>query len=131
MTTRCKKFSYIPIAVFACLLFLIGTQGALSAAPTVKQQRLKYSKVRVFITSKADIGMLASKGLAVDHITYRGTYFETAFNNRELDVLKKAGYKFEILVDDLEAEYAARPKLSPAEQQALLEQQRKQYNAPS
>ena len=34
-------------------------------------------------------------------------------------------------MDDLEAEYAARPKLSPAEKQALLEQQRKQYKAPS
>lgn len=131
MTTSYTKFFFSRITVFACLLFLIGAQLALSAAPTVKQQRLKYSKVRVFITSKDDIAALAGKGLAVDHITYGGTYFETAFNNRELDVVKKSGLRYEILVDDLEAEYAARPKLTPAEAQALLEQQRKQYNAPN
>lgn len=132
MTTRYKKFSFNSVAMFACLLFLIGTQGALSAAPKVKEQpRLKYSKVRVFISSKNDIGALAGKGLAVDHITYRGTYFETAFNNRELDVVKKSGLRYEILVDDLEAEYAARPKLTPEQSQALLEQQRKQYHAPN
>src|SRR5262245_2547667 len=119
MTTRYTKFSISRITVLACLLFLIGAQFALSAAPSLKQQplKLKYSKVRVFISSKADIGMLAGKGLAVDHITYRGTYFETAFNNRELDVLKKTGMRYEILVDDLEAEYAARPKLTDSQKQ--------------
>ncbi len=131
MTMRYTKISLTSIAILACFIFLIGAQGALSAAPAVKQQRLKYSKVRVYITSKDDILALARLGLAVDHITYRDTYFETAFNNRELEVLKQTGKKYEILVDDLEAEYAARPKLGPAEQQALLEQQRKQYHAPS
>src|SRR5262245_26534105 len=133
MTMRRTKFSFTRITVVACLLLLIGAQIALSAAPTVKQQplKLKYSKVRVYINSNEDIFRLAGLGLAVDHITNRGTYFETAFNNRELDVLKTTGLKYEILVDDLEAEYAARPKLTPAEQKALLEQQRKQYKAPS
>jgi len=130
MTTRYTKFFLSRVTVLACLLFLIGAQIALSAAPTVKQQPLKYSKVRVFINSNDDLAKLSGLGLAVDHITYRGTYFETAFNNREIEKLKHTGLKYEILVDDLEAEYAARPKLTPAEKKALLDQQRKQYNAP-
>src|SRR6185503_6671921 len=101
MTMRYKNIFLSGITILACFIFLIGAQGALSAAPTVKQQRLKYSKVRVYITSKDDILALARLGLAVDHVTYRGTYFETAFNNRELEVLKQTGKKYEILVDDL------------------------------
>lgn len=130
MMKRNTKFSFTRISILACLLFLIGAQLALSAAPTVKQQRLKYSKVRVFFNSNDDLLKLSGLGLAVDHITYRDSYFEAAFNNREVDILKKTGLRYEILVDDLEAENAKRPKLSQAEQQALLEQQRKQFNAP-
>jgi hypothetical protein len=102
----------------------------LSAVPS-QARPLKYSQVRVYIASKSDIGALAEAGLAVDHIDYRGTYFDAVLNNEEVAILRNTGRRCEILVDDMEAAYRQRPKMSGAELQALKAQMSALYATPS
>lgn len=120
---------------FMCMLAWLSF--ALIALPAHAQERaaqerpLKYSQVRVHITSKDEILALAEAGLAVDHIDFRGTYFDVVFNNEELAILRSLGKGFEVLIDDLEAEYRSRAKLSATELNALKTQTPTLYATPS
>jgi hypothetical protein len=101
------------------------------SAAQAQERPVKYSQVRVYITSKDDIRSLAQAGLAVDHIDYRGTYFDVVLDNEEVTILRSTGRRYEILVDDLEAAYRNRPKMSRPETQALEAEMRVLYNPPS
>jgi len=50
---------------------------------------VKYSQVRIYITSKRDILSLNEAGLVFDHIDYQGTYFDVVLNSWEVELLKK------------------------------------------
>ncbi|MDL1878827.1 hypothetical protein FBQ85_27240, partial [Cytophagia bacterium CHB2] len=127
---------YVPI-----LMWLVGLSCALIAFTTVQAQNLsalpaqerslKHSQVRVYITDRSDILALAQAGLILDHIDYRGTYFDAVLDNEELAILKKTGRRHEVLVDDLEAAYRQRPKMSGAELNALKAQTSTLYTTPS
>jgi len=98
---------------------------------TAQARPVKYSQVRVYITSKEDIGALAQAGLAVDHIDYRGAYFDVVLNNEEVTILRSMGRSFDVLIGDMEAEYRRRQQLSRTEQQALKTQMSRLYATPS
>jgi hypothetical protein len=120
------------LAWLSCVLIAFSTVQAqdLSAVPA-QERPVKYSQLRVYITSKSDIGSLAQSGLAVDHIDYQGTYFDVVLNNEEVAILRSTGRRYEILVDDLEAAYRQRPQMSGAEMQALKAQMSALYATPS
>ena len=92
-----------------------------------KETPAKYSQARIYITSKNDILALQKAGLGFDHIDYQGTYFETVLNNNEVDLLKKTAWPYDIVIDDLEAEYRRRPQFSQAQMSALEAEMKKQY----
>jgi hypothetical protein len=122
--------SALVLLSFAFIAFSTAQAQNLSAAQA-QERPLKYSQVRVHITSKDDILALAEAGLAVDHIDYRGAYFDVVLSNEEVAILRGLGRSFEVLIEDLEAEYRNRPKLSDTEVQALKAQTRTLYTTPS
>jgi len=92
-----------------------------------KEIPVKYSQVRIYLTSKNDILTLQRAGLVFDHIDYQNTYFETVLNNQEVDLLKKTAWPYDIVIDDLEAEYRRRPQFSQAQMSALEAEMKDQY----
>jgi len=125
-----KSRRFEPMLVWLVLLScaLIAFSEAQAQERPVKY---KYSQVRVYITSKSDISALAQAGLAVDHIDYRGAYFDVVLNNEEVTILRSMGRSYDVLVDDLEAEYRQRPQMSRAEMNALKAQMSELYATPS
>jgi hypothetical protein len=116
----------------SCALIALSAVQAQNLPATQAQARpVKYSQIRVYITDRNDINALAEAGLAVDHIDYRGTYFDAVLNNEEVAILRNTGRRCEILVDDMEAAYRQRPKMSGAELQALKAQMSALYATPS
>ncbi len=93
-----------------------------------KEIPVKYSKVRIYITSNEDILAISEAGLVFDHIEYQGTYFDVVLNNWEVELLKKIWRSYDILVSDLEAEYRRRPKLGRAELEALEAEMKQTFN---
>lgn len=134
---RCAKaFHRLAVPTWFVLSICVLITNAMAQAqdlpaPRAQERLLQYSQVRVYITSKADILALAEAGLAVDHIDYRGAYFDVVLNNEEVAILRGLGRGFEILIDDLEAEYRNRPTLSAAESNVLKTQTRTLYTTPS
>ena len=122
------------LAWLSCALIAFSTVQAQNLSALQAQARpvqYKYSQVRIFIASKDDIGALAQAGLAVDHIDYRGSYFDVVLNNEEVAILKNTGRRHEVMIDDMEAEYRNRPQMSRAEQQALETQMSQLYATPA
>lgn len=122
------------LAWLSCALIAFSAVQAQNLSALQAQARPvknKYSQVRVFIASKDDIGALAQAGLAVDHIDYRGSYFDVVLNNEEVAILKNTGRRHEVMIDDMEAEYRNRPQMSRAEQQALETQMSQLYATPA
>jgi len=111
------------------VLLLIGllNVGFLLESASSQDLTVKYSKVRVYANSNEDVLSMNKAGLAFDHVIARANYFDVVFNDWEMDRLKKTGVSFEILVNDLEAEYQSRPKLSQADLSAVEAQMKKKY----
>jgi len=111
------------------ILLLIGLQnvGFLLESASAQDPRVKYSKVRVYATGNEDILSLNEAGLAFDHRIQGANYSDVVFNDWEIDRLKKTGVSYEILVDNLEAEYQSRPKPSQADLDALQAQMKQKY----
>ncbi len=126
---------FVPIlAWLSCVLIAWSAAQAQDLSAVQAQARpvkYKYSQVRVYITSKSDINSLAQAGLAVDHIDYRGTYFDVVLNDDEVAILKNTGRRYDVQIDDLEAEYRSRPQMSRAETKALEAQMSQLYTTPS
>jgi hypothetical protein len=115
-------------ALLAAVLFSI----SLTALPAQAQNRpVKYSNVRVHITSQSDLLPLAEAGLAVDHIDFQGSYFDVVLNDNEVSILRSTGRRYNVLVDDMEAAYQKRPKLSATELNTLQGQMSALYATPS
>jgi len=76
----------------------------------LQAQTLKYYRVQIF-TDEAGLKQLAVKGVGIDHGEYqKGKYFIAEFSERELDIIKRSHYPFQILISDMAAYYIARSK---------------------
>ncbi|MFI5221330.1 MAG: M14 family metallopeptidase, partial [Bacteroidia bacterium] len=68
----------------------------------------KYSRVKVY-TGDSGMTILAAAGVAVDHGEYRkGKYFIGEFSAKEIDIIRTKGFKYDILIDDMESYYLKR-----------------------
>ncbi|HYE95105.1 MAG TPA: M14 family zinc carboxypeptidase [Rubricoccaceae bacterium] len=98
-----------------CLL----AAGSVAAQPA--QER--YSEVRLLVPPDGDLaGRLVAHGLVLDHAaqeqTPHGAALRTVLSARELDAVRASGIMFEVLVEDLAAEVAARPPFTEADRAA-------------
>src|SRR5262245_36051747 len=113
-----RLLSFVTLLLLA--LVCVSAQGQSSLA--------KYSQVRIYFKGQNDFLALANAGLGFDHIDSHATYFDTTLNNDELELLRKTSWRYEVLVDDLGAEYRSRPRLSASEMSALEAAMREQYH---
>lgn len=89
----------------------------------------KYSQVRIFATTHQSFQAMESVGLFLDHGIYKkGLYYETWLSESEIELLKKSGVPFVIIVDDWDKYYKSIPQMSPMEIQRSLQQSKDDYN---
>lgn len=87
----------------------------LSAGSLLAQQQEKHARVKVSLDNIHTISMLAETGVAVDHGEYKkNTFFVTDLSVSELNTIKKAGFSYSILIDDVGNYYATQNKASSA-----------------
>jgi hypothetical protein len=76
----------------------------------------KYSKLKIFITSEADIKKINDKGLFFDHAEVEsGKDMIVWLSLTEIEMLKKSGVSYQILIDDWQNYYSSLPKMTEQE----------------
>ena len=69
----------------------------------------RFSKVKVLLDENHTLERLEKLGLEVDHGSYRpGVFIINAFSEWEIQLIKEAGFKTEILIADLTADFLRR-----------------------
>ena len=85
-----------------CLALWLFSLTLFAQAPIEKSD---YSRIRVFLGEKS-IEDLARLGVEVDHGIFRkGAYIENDYSRKEMDLMKSSGFKYEVLIDDVQAYY--------------------------
>lgn len=80
----------------------------LSLLILVASAQAKYARVKLF-ANKEDLANLASHGLGIDHgVIKAGVYVICELSEAELDIVKAAGIKYEIMIPDVAEYYAER-----------------------
>ena len=72
----------------------------------------KVSKVKIFINNRSDIQKLRKEGVSIEQVKIYDNFFETFMDSLEIDALKKTGYLYEIIIDDVTKDYLERTKES-------------------
>ncbi len=75
-----------------------------------KPDYYKVSKVKIFINDDSDILELRKQGISVEHIKIYEDNFEAFLDSFQINTLKKSGYQFEIIIDDVTKDYLERTK---------------------
>ena len=110
-----------PMGRSGATLLLIALMGVCCLSTSAQATDMKYSQVRIFISSKEDIRSLQRAGLYFDHIRLNGDSFDVVLNEHDLNLLHRTGRSYEILIDDMVADYRQRAALLAAKR-AVLEQ---------
>ena len=93
--------------VIRILLIISCSLGLLQA------QTEKFSRVKISLEGK-EIRQLAELGIETEHgLLNPGQYFVHELGASEIDILRTAGFSFEILIDDLKAHYLEQLNSSP------------------
>ena len=77
-----------------------------------KQNTIRLSKVKIFINNRSDIQKLRKEGVSIEQVKIYDNFFETFMDSLEIDALKKTGYLYEIIIDDVTKDYLERTKES-------------------
>lgn len=74
-------------------------------------QQAKYSRVKIQLSPEQTIGQLASLGVEADHGQYaKYRFFISEFSTSEIEQIQAAGFRTEILIDDMAAHVVAQNK---------------------
>lgn len=108
----------VVVAAMVCLL-----------AGRVSAQDLpgKYSEVRIFVSGHDQIQTLQNAGLHFDHVRYEKASIKVVLNSDEMDLLRQTGASFEIVVDDVVAEYERRTSMTSSELAVLERRMKDQF----
>jgi carboxypeptidase T len=94
-----------------CLMMLV---LAPAFAQTAKE---KYSKARIWLSENRNLKKLAGLGVETDHGLYKpNRFFVSGFSQEELQRIKKAGFSFDTLVEDIESDYIQKNAASGPEE---------------
>ena len=108
---------------------LVALLFSLSVAAGTDNSPQKYSSARITPRGSEDVVTLLERGLALDHVGRSSpNSFDIVLSAAELTSLKESGIPFEILVDDLVADYNSRPSISAEERAALEASMKSQYS---
>jgi hypothetical protein len=99
----------------ALSIFFLLTLNIKLFSQTDTQKKVEYykvSEVRVFINDPSEITDLRKQGLSFENIKLQDTYFDVQLDSLQISKLKKTGYAYEIIIDDLTKDYLERTKES-------------------
>ena len=88
-------------------------------------QTIKYSKIQIRFQDKTQVRNLAARGLILDHV-YRqknpagGFLYNVVLNTSEINILRASGLPFNVLIDDIQADYLQRNKKAAPTKTAAL-----------
>ncbi|MBK7690721.1 MAG: immune inhibitor A [Bacteroidetes bacterium] len=98
-----KKLYYLVIALFFLSDMQLFAQNGME----------KYSRIKILLDGKS-MTEIASLEVAVDHGEYvKGQSFTTELSATELDILKKNGIRYEVLIDDVTLHFIKESQKSP------------------
>ncbi|MFA6978894.1 MAG: M14 family zinc carboxypeptidase [Ignavibacteriaceae bacterium] len=87
-----------------------------------------YRQVKIYIDDKEDIRKLESFNISVDHsYQTKDKAILTFLNETEFNRLTMLNYRYEVLIDDWQAYYNKRTKLTSLEKKAAVENSTKQF----
>ena len=96
-------------AYFSFNAFVFENESVTSLSP-------KYSQVRIFATNENDFKKMEDADLHIDHAnTKPGHFLDAWLSEYEIDLLKKSGVGYQVLVDDWMTYYNAQPKMTNSE----------------
>ena len=100
------------LLVFFFISLVISSSTSLRAQKDslTKPEYYKVSKVRIFINDQSDVFELRKQGLGFEHIKLHDNYFDAILDSFQIDKLKKSGYLYEIIIDDVTKDYLERTK---------------------
>ena len=121
-----KIFLLFAVLIFYILSTVIFPNNLYSQ--TNKNKTEKYSKVRIFVKNNSDAAKLQSSDLHIDHSIRKKDFAEAWLSESEIEMLKKSGISYQILINDWNKYYNDLPKMSPSEIRRALEESRDSYN---
>jgi hypothetical protein len=101
--------------IIAAVLFMFSSGILAQPVKTGSPEQVEYykvSEVRITINSPSDIMELRKQGLGFESMKLNDTSFDVLLDSYQLSILKKTGYKYEILIDDVTKDYLERTKES-------------------
>ena len=108
------KTFYLTV-IFTVFLFIcsngILAQTVQTDAPS-KVEYYKVSEVRITISNPSDILELRKQGLGFENMKLNDKSFDVMLDSFQINLLKKTGYSYEIIIDDVTKDYLERTKES-------------------
>lgn len=109
------------------LLTLIVLFMAISSN-SMLQEKEKYSLVKIYANTSADFDRLSKADLHLDHAIRKDGFTEAWLSESEIDLLRKSGTGYEIIVGDWEEYYGRIPKMTNNEIANALKESKDAYN---
>ncbi len=87
-----------------------------------------YYEVRIYISTQEHVIQLAQQGLILPEAKFEKSSVVTVLNESDMEILKKSGFAYEVIVEDLVAEFNNRPTLSKGELLVLERQMKDKFD---
>lgn len=116
-----SKLIYFLIIITFCPLLVYGQNNT---AANIQ----KYSQVRIYTSSVNDISRIAETGLLIDHAVRKPGYTDAWLSEEEIEMLKRSGVSYNILVRDWNEYYESLPKMTNSEMLDAISSSQSLYN---
>jgi hypothetical protein len=91
------------------LTLLFSTVFFLSLPGKAQQSQPIWSKARIFLDARHGMKELGKLGVETDHGLHKpGYFFESAFQEKELQAIRNAGFRVEVMVKDIQKDFLQR-----------------------
>jgi len=124
----CRWKKMTKAANFAATVIVLGGVFFLLKSGYSQERPVKYTQVRIYLTSQNEIAALQRAGLGLDHVHVQENYLEAVLNDQDVALLKNTAQRYDVVIDDLEADYRSRPRLTPEQLRAFAASMQQQYN---
>ncbi len=88
----------------------------------------KYSQVRIYSSGETEIKKIIDAGLLIDHSVRKPGYTNAWLSEGEINLLRKSGIPYKILVDDWEKYYKSFPAMTYSQRQNSINKTKELYN---
>ena len=113
----------------ACMFIVLSLILTAVPATATLDSPLKYSSVRIIPRGADDVRTLLEGGLALDHVGRNSpTAFDVVLSEIELTILRESRVPYEMLLEDVIANYNERPVMSVEERRTLEASMKAQYS---